>query len=177
MKKVVLSLAAVFGLLTATTAVEARPDRSEQSSVSRKSSEYRGKKVTKVRKARTAHRSRHARRSASSRRSYRTAYSSAGRSSLGFVPSASGVGPRPRKWCGWWMRTQLGGGPAYNLAWNWRNYGSPTSPRVGAVVIWRHHVGIITGQASNGRWIVKSGNDGGQVRERARSVSGAIFRI
>ena len=75
------------------------------------------------------------------------------------------------------MRTQLGGGAAYNVAWNWRNYGSPTSPQVGAVVVWRHHVGIITGRASNGRWIVKSGNDGGRVRERARSVSGAIFRI
>ena len=37
--------------------------------------------------------------------------------------------------------------------------------------------GIITGQASGGRWIVKSGNDGGRVRERARSVSGAVFRM
>lgn len=74
------------------------------------------------------------------------------------------------------MRTQLGGGPAFNLAWNWSRYGSPTSPRVGAVVVWRHHVGIITGQASNGQWIVKSGNDSGRVRERARSVAGAVFR-
>lgn len=91
--------------------------------------------------------------------------------------SVRGVGPRPRKWCGWWMRTQLGGGPQFNVAWNWRKYGSPTSPQVGAVVVWRHHVGIITGRASNGKWIVKSGNDGGRVRERARSVAGAIFRI
>ncbi len=96
---------------------------------------------------------------------------------LASLSSSGGVGPRPRAWCGWWMRTQLGGGPALNLAWNWRHYGSPTTPQVGAVVVWRHHVGIITGQASNGRWIVKSGNDGGRVRERARSVSGAIFRI
>lgn len=87
------------------------------------------------------------------------------------------VGPRPGAWCGWWMRTQLGGGPEYNLAWNWRKYGSATGPQVGAVVVWRHHVGMITGQTSDGRWIVKSGNDGGRVRERARSVSGAIFRI
>jgi hypothetical protein len=48
---------------------------------------------------------------------------------------------------------------------------------VGAVVVWRHHVGIITGRAANGHWIVKSGNDGGRVRERARSVAGAVFRI
>lgn len=90
---------------------------------------------------------------------------------------SGGVGKRPGKWCGWWMRTQLGGGPHLNVAWNWRNYGSPAGPQVGAVVVWRHHVGIITGQASNGQWIVKSGNDGGRVRERARSVKGAIFRI
>jgi len=90
---------------------------------------------------------------------------------------SGGVGPRPGKWCGWWMRTQLGGGPHLNVAWNWRSYGSPSGPRVGAVVVWRHHVGIITGQAANGQWIVKSGNDGGRVRERARSVKGAVFRI
>lgn len=89
----------------------------------------------------------------------------------------SGVGPRPRAWCGWWMRTQLGGGPEYNLAANWRNYGRPSPPQVGAVVVWPHHVGIITGQASNGKWIVKSGNDGGRVRERAQSIAGAVFRM
>ncbi len=89
----------------------------------------------------------------------------------------AGVGPRPGKWCGWWMRTQLGGGPHLNVAWNWRNYGRATSPQVGAVVVWRHHVGMITGRTADGRWIVKSGNDGGKVRERARSVKGAVFRI
>lgn len=94
------------------------------------------------------------------------------------APMASrGVGPRPSRWCGWWMRTQLGGGPEFNLAWNWSKWGRPTTPQVGAVVVWRHHVGIITGRAANGQWIVKSGNDGGKVRERARSVSGAVFRI
>jgi len=89
----------------------------------------------------------------------------------------SGAGGRPRAWCGWWMRTQLGGGPEYNLAANWRNYGHSTTPQVGAVVVWPHHVGIITGQASNGQWIVKSGNDGNAVRERAQSVAGAVFRM
>jgi len=90
----------------------------------------------------------------------------------------SGVGPRPRKWCGWWMRTQRGGGPEFNVAWNWRNYGSPIpGPQIGAVVVWRHHVGEIVGQTADGRWIVRSGNDGGRVRERVRSVAGAIFRI
>lgn len=86
------------------------------------------------------------------------------------------VGGRPRAWCGWWMRTQLGGGPEYNLAANWRHYGRPSGPRVGAVVVWPHHVGMITGRASNGQWIVKSGNDGNRVRERPMSVAGAVFR-
>lgn len=94
------------------------------------------------------------------------------------APMASRVvGARPSRWCGWWMRTQLGGGPEFNLAWNWSKWGRPTTAQVGAVVVWRHHVGIITGRAANGQWIVKSGNDGGKVRERARSVSGAVFRI
>ncbi|MBX9592238.1 MAG: hypothetical protein K2X43_23345 [Hyphomonadaceae bacterium] len=100
-----------------------------------------------------------------------------GRSDLGAGMRFSGVGPRPRQWCGWWMRTQRGGGPEFNVAWNWRSYGSPASPQVGAVVVWRHHVGEIVGRASNGQWIVRSGNDGGAVRTRARSVAGAVFRI
>ena len=85
---------------------------------------------------------------------------------------------RPSAWCGWWMRTQLGGGPEYNRADSWMHWGSRASgPQVGAVVVWPHHVGIITGQTASGKWIVKSGNDGGAVRERARSVSGAVFRV
>ncbi len=87
------------------------------------------------------------------------------------------VGPRPARWCGWWMRTQKGGGPEYNLAWNWARWGRPSRPRVGAVVVWPHHVGMITGRTASGQWIVKSGNDGGRVRERPRSVKGAVFRV
>jgi hypothetical protein len=101
------------------------------------------------------------------------------RVSTGTTAKRHNVGGRPGKWCGWWMRTQFGGGPEYNLARNWSRRGSPASgPQVGAVVVWPHHVGYITGRAANGKWIVKSGNDGGRVRERARSVSGAIaFRV
>src|SRR5262245_25593560 len=29
---------------------------------------------------------------------------------------------RPARWCGWWMRTQKGGGPELNLAANWRHW-------------------------------------------------------
>ena len=34
------------------------------------------------------------------------------------------VGGRPGAWCGWYMRTQHGGGPEYNLAANWKHWGS-----------------------------------------------------
>lgn len=64
--------------------------------------------------------------------------------------------------------------PAGNLARWWAGYGSRAhSPAVGAIVVWRHHVGIITGKTARG-WVVKSGNDGNAVRERVRSVAGAI---
>ena len=87
------------------------------------------------------------------------------------------VGPKPARWCGWYMRTQLGGGPEYNLARNWAKRGRPLNgPRIGAVVVWPNHVGIITGRTQDGHWIVRSGNDGGRVRERPRSVTGAVFR-
>src|SRR5262249_24869482 len=75
------------------------------------------------------------------------------------------------------VRTQKGGGPEMNLARNWARWGRPSGPRVGAVVVWPHRVGMITGQTADGRWIVRSGNDGGRVRERPRSVAGAVFRI
>ena len=87
------------------------------------------------------------------------------------------VGPRPARWCGWYMRTQKGGGPELNLARNWKNWGRPSKPKVGAVVVWSHHVGMITGRTAEGHWIVRSGNDGGRVRERPRSVQGAVFRV
>jgi hypothetical protein len=91
--------------------------------------------------------------------------------------AAAAVGPRPARWCGWWMRTQKGGGSELNLARNWKSWGRPSGPQVGAVVVWSHHVGMITGRTAGGQWIVKSGNDGGRVRERPRSVAGAVFRV
>ena len=109
--------------------------------------------------------------SGSSERASRSRSSSSGSSYSG------GVGPRPGAWCGWWMRTQRGGGPEYNLAANWRRYGSPGSPQVGAVVVWDHHVGQIVGRAPNGQWLVQSGNDGNAVRTRDRSIAGASVRV
>ncbi len=74
------------------------------------------------------------------------------------------------------MRSQVGQdpGPQYNLARSWAHYGvSAGGPSVGAIVVWRHHVGTIVGH-ENGQWIVRSGNDGHAVRTRPRSLAGAI---
>lgn len=82
---------------------------------------------------------------------------------------------RPHAWCGWYMRQRLGvRDPSYNLARNWAHFGtSAGGPHVGVVVVWPHHVGIITGGGPGG-WIVTSGNDGNAVRSRRRSLAGAI---
>jgi hypothetical protein len=83
---------------------------------------------------------------------------------------------KPRAWCGWWLARQKGIRDArLNLARNWAHlYGSPSRPRPGAVVVWRHHVGELVSHVSGNVWIVRSGNDGNAVRERPRSIAGAI---
>jgi hypothetical protein len=83
---------------------------------------------------------------------------------------------RPRAWCGWFMRHEFGvANPAANVARWWAGYGRPAhGPHVGAIVVWRHHVGRITGRTADGQFVVKSGNDGNAVRERVRSLRGAI---
>ncbi len=87
--------------------------------------------------------------------------------------SGSAAG-RPSAWCGWYMRQVMNvADSAYNLARNWTHWGHATSPHVGAVVVWSHHVGKIV-SGSPGRWVVLSGNDGHRVKERQRSVAGAI---
>ena len=84
-------------------------------------------------------------------------------------------GGRPSAWCGWWLSYHLGMNKRdLWLARNWASVGSNAGgPGIGVVVVWRHHVGVITGRSGSG-WIVKSGNDGNRVRERVRSISGAI---
>jgi hypothetical protein len=82
-------------------------------------------------------------------------------------------------WCGIYM-TQLTGIHKRSLwlAREWAKEGvNAGGPRIGAIVVWPHHVGKITGYRG-GQWIVLSGNDGNAVRERPRSLHGAIaFRI
>jgi len=92
-------------------------------------------------------------------------------------------GSRPAAWCGWQMRQEVMAdpGPTFNRALAWKRYGVPApGPEVGAIVVWsrgrgKGHVGKITGfDESTGQWIVRSGNDGHAVRERARSVKDAL---
>ena len=169
-------LAALFAWAGATSA-DARPSRDAayewnpfvqpSSSVAQSRGDHRAER--RATRERGASRGRAAR--LRQARSQETSYSNPSRGPYN-------AGPRPGRWCGWWMRTQRGGGAHLNVAWNWRKWGRPASgPQVGAVVVWRGHVGEIVGRASNGQWLVRSGNDGGKVRTRARSVAGAVFRV
>jgi hypothetical protein len=95
------------------------------------------------------------------------------------IHGAARVAGRPWAWCGWWLGHHLGLlDRKLWLARNWASVGHRApGPGVGVIVVWRHHVGIITGRTARG-WVVKSGNDGHAVRERVRSVSGAIaYRV
>lgn len=79
-------------------------------------------------------------------------------------------------WCGCFLKHYLHVVSTHlnlNRAIEWLDWGHKTSPHIGAVVVWRHHVGVITG-GSPGNWIVTSGNDGHAVRSRRRSIAGAV---
>jgi hypothetical protein len=84
--------------------------------------------------------------------------------------------PRPSRWCGWWLRQQLGvADRAFNQARRWARYGSPASSDcVNCIAVWPHHVGLVTGRPGPGVILLKSGNDGHAVRERERSTRGII---
>lgn len=95
-------------------------------------------------------------------------YASAG--SIGGRPAGCGGIP----WCGCYMRHLLGvSSEAFNLARHWLAYGHPTTAHAGALVVWPHHVGMIKAVEGD-RALVLSGNDGHAVRERWRSLRGAI---
>jgi hypothetical protein len=102
---------------------------------------------------------------------------------LKIIQQVRWLGPdgRPRQWCGWFMRRMFSvADREYNRAAKWADWGHwSAGPRVGAVVVWRHHVGLIEGGPDNrGQWLVHSGNDGNTVRTRYMSIARAIaFRM
>jgi hypothetical protein len=83
---------------------------------------------------------------------------------------------RNRAWCGSYMAKYFGiSDPRLAVARMWASVGvNAGGPAIGAIVVWSHHVGVITGRTAGGEWIVHSGNDGGAVRTRPRAVTRAI---
>ena len=81
----------------------------------------------------------------------------------------------PSRWCGCYLAHHFGMPHRKDLwrARNWAKIGRPTRPKVGAIVVWPHHVGVIVGKTTKG-WIVRSGNDGNRVRVRVRAIHNAI---
>lgn len=91
-------------------------------------------------------------------------------SDLGGPPS----GCPARKWCGCFLVKHLGlSDRSLWVARNWARVGRASSLHVGAIVVWRHHVGKVTAIEGN-RIRVLSGNDGRRVRDRWRSPAGII---
>jgi hypothetical protein len=78
-------------------------------------------------------------------------------------------------WCGCFLRHYFGlADRALNSAFEWTHVGHQTTAHNGAIVVWRHHVGILRSDPIDGRALVLSGNDGHKVRLRAVSLHGAI---
>ncbi|WP_244534616.1 hypothetical protein [Hyphomicrobium sp. CS1GBMeth3] len=185
MRKTAFAVAAtLLACVGAMTSADARPARDESWNPFVQQSKSVGGESRATRQRAQRHRSASRPRAASRQRGQRVRYAARHRearrssySSASYSGGRHSAGARPRAWCGWWMRTQRGGGAHLNVAWNWSKWGRSSGPQVGAVVVWRHHVGEIVGRAPNGQWLVRSGNDGGAVRTRARSVAGAVFRV
>lgn len=81
----------------------------------------------------------------------------------------------PHAWCGCWLAAYRGiVDRSLWLARNWARLGSNAGgPRVGAIAVWPHHVGLVTAVDGN-RIMLLSGNDGNAVRERWRPTRGVI---
>jgi hypothetical protein len=84
---------------------------------------------------------------------------------------------RPARWCGWWMRHEVGRdpGPQFNLARSWASYGSAApGPAPGVIGVTPHHVFKVIAVLGRGAVLAISGNDSHAVRTRPRSTVGVI---
>jgi hypothetical protein len=66
-----------------------------------------------------------------------------------------------RVWCGKFLRMVVprDPGPAFNVARNWKHYGSAAhGPVAGAIGVMPHHVGIVLGRCADGGVLLRSGN-------------------
>lgn len=79
-------------------------------------------------------------------------------------------------WCGCFLRHKFGiADKSFNLARRWASAGSASHPHSGAIIVWPHHVGQLQSDPdAEGRALILSGNDGGGIRIRLRSIKGAI---
>lgn len=95
---------------------------------------------------------------------------------VAFDANGGRVDPRPRAWCGWWLRHHLGvADRLYNAARAWVRYGYRASgPAPGVIAVYPHHVGIVVSVPGPGRMVMTSGNDGHAVRTRERPTRGVI---
>src|SRR5579885_3017460 len=63
-----------------------------------------------------------------------------------YFHGAGGAGPRPSRWCGWYMMQRKGvSDRRFWRAAEWARWGRPAAPGPGVVVVWPHHVGEIVG--------------------------------
>lgn len=95
---------------------------------------------------------------------------------LSVAPVQAGHRVRRVPWCGlYMMQVEHRADPRLALARRWAREGRDAGgPSEDVIVVWPHHVGKIVGRTDDGRWLVLSGNDGGRVRTRPRSLAGAI---
>lgn len=66
-----------------------------------------------------------------------------------------------RVWCGKFLRMVVPNdpGPAFDVARNWKHYGTPApGPVTGAIGVMPHHVGIVLGRCEGGGVLLRSGN-------------------
>ena len=86
-----------------------------------------------------------------------------------------------RVWCGRFLRMVVPSdpGPAFNVARNWKNYGSlAPGPVAGAIGVMPHHVGIVLGKCAGGGVLLRSGNHNRAVGDGCYSAARFIaFRI
>ncbi len=61
-----------------------------------------------------------------------------------------------------------------NRAIEWRKVGRAAAPHAGTIVVYPHHVAKITQELGRGVYMMVSGNDGHAVRERPRTLRGAV---
>lgn len=75
-------------------------------------------------------------------------------------------------WCAHFLNTLTG--HRGDAAISYASWGRPSPVVPGAVIVYAHHVAVVTQVLGSGRVVAISGNDGHRVRERPRSLRGVV---